>query len=240
MEIVYFSNTNMRGYEAGKVELKKRQRRLEALVGPGTEIRIVDNPEGPLSLESAKDEIQALPGTARNLMEAQSRGIAAGILGCAVDPGIHSLRELVTFPLVGPGRASVHTAALLGNRFSIFTPLESTIAPTRKMVEDTGLLPHLGSIRPIDIPVLEIRTQPEKTLRKLVELGRHMMLEDEADTLILCCMSIAFQNVANELSRRLGVSVIDPVAVAVTLAESLARIGLSHSPRFYHRKTDSR
>jgi len=193
-----------------------------------------------LSLESAQDEIQALPGTARNLMEARSGSVDAGILGCAVDPGIHSLRELVTFPLVGPGHASVHMAALLGNRFSIFTPLASTIAPTRKMVEDTGLLSHLGSIRPIDIPVLEIRTAPEKTLHKLEVLGERMIAEDQADTLILCCMSMAFQGVAKGLSERLGVSVIDPVAVAVTLAESLARIGLSHSPRFYHRSSGSR
>ena len=97
----------------------------------------------------------------------------------------------------------------------------------------------LGSIRPIDIPVLEIRTQPEKTLREVETLGRRMIEEDEADSLILCCMSMAFLGAANELSQRLGVSVIDPVAVAVTLAESLARIGLSHSPRFYHRKAEA-
>jgi allantoin racemase len=160
MKIVYFANSNMRTNEPGCRELAKRQERLQQLVGPGVEITIVDNPEGPLSLESAQDEIRALPGTARTLVEARSRGISAGILGCAVDPGIHSLRELVTFPLVGPGHASIHMAAMLGNRFSIFTPLASTIAPTRKMVEDTGLLSHLASIRSIDIPVLEIRTQP--------------------------------------------------------------------------------
>jgi len=235
MKIIYFANSNMRSNEPGRREIVKREAKLRQLAGPGIDIHIVDNPAGPLSLESAKDEIQALPGTAKNLMEARSKGVDAGILGCAVDPGIHSLRELVTFPLVGPGHASVHMAALLGNRFSIFTPLESTIAPTRKLVEDTGLLSHLGSIRPIDIPVLEIRTEPGKTLQKVTALGERMILEDDADTLILCCMSMAFQGVATELSQRLGVSVIDPVAVAVTLAESLARIGLSHSPRLYHR-----
>lgn len=236
MRIVYFANSNLRGNEAGRKELIKREQRVKSLVGRDVEISIVDNPEGPLSLETAKDEIQALSGTAKNLLEAQSRGIDAGILGCAVDPGYHSLRELVTFPLVGPGHASIFTAAMLGNRFSIYTPLESTVAATRKLVEDTGLAVQLGSIRPIDIPVLEIRTKPDDTFAKLVSIGRQMIVEDNADTLILCCMSLAFQGVANKLSQRLGVSVIDPVSVSVTQAESLARIGLSHSPRFYHRK----
>lgn len=240
MKIVYFANSNMRGNEPGRRELKKREKRLGQLVGPDVEIGIVDNPEGPLSLETARDEIQALPGTARNLLEAQARGIDAGIIGCAADPGFHSLRELVTFPLVGPGHTSVFTAAMMGNRFSIFTPVASTVAPTRKLVEDTGLVGQLGSIRPIEVPVLEIRTNPEAVFEKLVSIGRKMIAEDDADTLILCCMSLAFQNLADPLSERLGVSVIDPVAVSVTWAESLARIGLSHSPRFYHRKPENR
>ena len=235
MKITYFSNTNLNGYEDGRNERKKREARLRDLVSPGVEISIVDNPEGPLSLETAKDEIQALPGTAQNLLAAQEQGIDAGVIGCAVDPGYHTLRELVAFPLIGPGHTSIYTAAILGNRFSIYTPVESTIAPTQKLVEDTGLAGQLGSIRPINLKVLEIRAQPEKTLDKLVSIGERMIAEDNADALILCCMSIAFQNVANELSQRLGVSVIDPVSVSITLAESLARIGLTHSPRFYHR-----
>jgi len=235
MKIIYFSNTSLSGYEAGQKERKKREARLKELVSPDVEIAIVDNPDGPLSLETAKDEIQAMPGTAQNLLAAQEQGIDAGVMGCAVDPSYHAFRELVTFPLLGPGHTSIYSAATLGNRFSIFTPVASTIAPTQKLVEDTGLAARLGSIRPINLPVLEIRTQPEKTLDQMVSIGERMIEEDNADTLILCCMSMAFQNIAGELSRRLGVAVIDPLAVSVTLAESLVRIGLTHSPRFYHR-----
>jgi len=235
MKIVYFANSNMRGNEQGRKELKKREQVLQSLVSEGVEISIMDNPEGPLCIESAKDEIKALSGTAKNLLAAQAQGIDAGVLGCAGDPGFHSLRELVKFPLVGPGHTSVFMAAMLGNRFSIYTPLESTIALTRKLVEDTGLIGQVGSIRSIDMPVLGIRANPEATFQKLVALGQRMVAEDNADVLILCCMSIAFQGLAGKLSQRLCVSVVDPVAVSVTLAESLAQIGLTHSPRFYHR-----
>ena len=141
-----------------------------------------------------------------------------------------------SIPLVGPGHTSIHMAALMGNRFSIYTPLESTITPTLKLVEDTGLLCHLASVRPLNIPVLEIRTNPEGVFERLVSLGQRMMDEDGADCIIMGCMSIAFQGLAERLSQRLKVSIIDPVAVSVTLAESLARIRLSHSPQFYHRK----
>jgi len=236
MKIVYFANSNMRGNETGRKELRKREERLRSLVSPGVEIGLVDNPDGPLCIESARDEIQALPGVARNLSAAADQGVDAGVLGCAGDPGYHSLRELVTFPLVGAGHTAIHMAALMGDRFSIYTPLDSTIAPTRKLVEDTGLLLSLASIRPINIPVLEIRTHPQEVFETLVTQGRRMVEEDGADCLILGCMSIAFQGFAETLGRRLGVSIIDPVAVSVTLAESLARIRLSHSPRFYHRK----
>ena len=237
MKIIYFANSNLNGYEAGREERMKREKRLRELVGPDVDISIVDNPQGPLSLETAKDEIQALPGTAQNLISAQEAGVDAGVLGCAVDPGYHILRELVTFPLIGPGHTAIFTAAMLGNRFSIYTPLESTVASTRKLVEDTGLAAQLGSIRPVNLQVLEIRAHPEATMERLIDIGKRMIAEDNADTLIFGCMSMAFQNIAGELSRRLGVSVVDPVAVSVTLAESMARIGLSHSPRFYHRKS---
>lgn len=236
MKIIYFANSNMRTNEAGRLELKKREQRLSELVSEGVEIRIVDNPDGPLCIENARDEIQAIPGTAKNLIAAQTEGVDAGVLGCAGDPGFHSLRELVKFPLVGPGHTAIHMAGLMGHRFSIFTPVVSTIAPTRKLVQDTGLSQQLASIRPLNIPVLEIRTQRQATFEKLVSLGKRMVEEDEADTLILCCMSIAFQSLAADLASELGVSVIDPVAVSVTLAESLARINLTHSPYFYHRE----
>ena len=185
MKIVYFANSNMQGTEAGRKELRKREEKLRNLVSPGVEIALVDNPDGPPCIESAQDEIQALPGVARNLTAAAGQGVDAGVLGCAADPGYHSLRELVTFPLVGAGHAAIHMATLMGNRFSIYTPLDSTIAPTRKLVEDTGLLLHLASIRPINIPVLEIRTHPEEVFEILVAHGRRMVEEDGADCLIL-------------------------------------------------------
>lgn len=84
-------------------------------------------------------------------------------------------------------------------------------------------------MRAIEIPVLALAEDREATVEKMVEEGRRAVEEDRADTLVLGCMSMGFLGVAEEMSERLGVPVVNPVRTSLKTAEALVGAGLRHS-----------
>ena len=59
------------------------------------------------------------------------------------------------------------------------------------------------------------------------------MSEDRADTLIVGCMSMGFLGIAEAVSEKLGVPVLNPGKVALKYAEAMVGAGLSHSRKAY-------
>ena len=56
------------------------------------------------------------------------------------------------------------------------------------------------------------------------------MEQDGADVLVLGCMSMAFlPGICEDLGRRVGVPVVNPVIAALKTAEALVAMKLSHS-----------
>jgi allantoin racemase len=233
VRLIYFSSTNMNGSEAGRRELEKRRNVLAGLASSGTTIEIVDNPGGPPSIQTLQDEFQAVPGTLANAARAEEEGFDGAIIGCFGDPGLHAVRERVRMPIVGSCQPAVHLAAQLGERFSVLSPVPSTVPFTRKLVEEYGLAHRLASVRPVGIPVLQIRQDRAGALERLIEVATRVLAEDEADTLVLGCMSMAYQGFAKDLSERLGVPVVNPLVAAVRTLEILVSAGLTQSPRIY-------
>lgn len=223
----------MSGSEAGRRELEKRKAVLASLASPGTTIDIVDNPEGPPSIQTLQDEFRAVPGTLRNAAKAEADGYDGGIIGCFGDPGLHAVRELVKIPIVGSCQPAVHLAAQLGERFSVLSPVPSTVPFTTKLVEEYGLAHKLASVRSVDIPVLQIRQDREGALNRLTEVAQRILAQDAADTLVLGCMSMAYQGLAADLTDRLGVPVVNPIYVAIRTLETLVSARLTQSPRVY-------
>lgn len=233
MRLIYFSSTNMQGTEAGRRELAKRRRVLASFASAGTTIDIVDNPEGPPSIQTLRDEFQAVPGTLKNAAKAEADGYDGGIIGCFGDPGLHAVRELVNMPIVGSCQPAVHLAAQLGERFAVLSPVPSTVPFTRKLVEEYGLAHKLASVRSVDIPVLQIRQDRAGALERLTEVAKRVVAEDGADTLVLGCMSMAYQGLSTDLTERLGIPVVNPVFAAIRTLELLVAGRLTQSPRMY-------
>ena len=71
----------------------------------------------------------------------------------------------------------------------------------------------------------------ERAIDLLAEAGARLMEKSGVQVLILGCLS--FLGLAEPISRRLGVPVIDAAVAAVSLAESLVRQGLTTSRRAY-------
>jgi len=179
------------------------------------------------------EEYLSIPATIERVVELEDEGYDAAILGCFGDPGLDGMREMVTMPVVGPGEGSFLTAAMLSHRFSIFTVMESGVAPTRWQVRKAGVGEKLASVRPITIPVLSLAEDRQATLELLAREGRAAVEEDGAEALVLGCMTMGFLMVAEELGATLGIPVVNPARTGLRLAEMLVGAGLSHSKRAY-------
>ena len=209
-------------------EVARRGAILQGWAAPDVDVDIRRVEEGPASIESMYEEYLSIPAAAEAVFQLEQEGYDAAILGCAGDPGLDAMREITGKMLVvGPGQTSYQAAAMLCHRFSVLTIAESMIDTS----VDLGykVLAKLASVRSVEVPVLELATDRAATMKRIIAEGQAAMREDRAQALVLGCMSMGFLQVAEEVQEALGIPVINPSRVALAMAESLVRSGLSHS-----------
>ena len=220
----------------GPDEVARRRAVLQELAGPGTRVDLVEAAEGPASIESALEEYLSVPGAAREVERLEAAGYDGVLLGCAGDPGLDALREVATrLVIVGPGEASFHMAATLGRRFAVLTPSAGTIGPTYDQVGRAGLRERLAGVRAVELPVLAMREDRDRTVAVVSQAARLALDQDGADVLVLGCMSLAFLRVDRELAEAMGVPVVNPLLAGLKFLEALVGAGLHHSKRAFPR-----
>jgi allantoin racemase len=204
---------------------------------PGCEVDVVFLDRGPASIESEYEEALAIPDTVAKAVAAEGDGADAVIIDCMLDPGLAAVREKVSIPVVGPAQTAMHLAALLGDRFSIVTVVESLVVPFRKRARLYGMVDRLVSVRAIGVPVLNLEHDRAATIPPLIGQAVAAVEDDGADVIIFGCtgMSGLAAAVQEGLQARghNDVSVIDPGIAALKLAEMLADLHLAHSKRAY-------
>src|SRR5580658_2589972 len=132
-------------------------------------------------------------------------------------------------PVVGIGEAAFHMASLIADKFSVVTTLSRSIAPIERNLAKYGLEARCARVRAADAPVLALE-DPNSGARRLIEKEIERALdEDGAEAIVLGCAGMT--DLARDLERQAGVPVLDGVACAVSLAESLVRLGLRTSKR---------
>src|SRR5881296_967466 len=141
--------------------------------------------------------------------------------------GIDALKEALTIPVVSIAESSMAMACLLGHRFTTLTMLQQFIPYQQDLVRYYGFEAKCASVRAININVEECVTDREKTLTQLSAEIRKIVAEDRSEVVILACAGLCGYD--TELSRLAGVPVLDPVAVAVKVAEGFVGLGLAQS-----------
>jgi allantoin racemase len=217
----------------GAAEVERRQSIMAGWAAPGTTVEVRAVESGPASIESMYEEYLSIPSTAALLRQVEEQGFDAAILGCFGDPGLDGLREISDMLVVGPAGASIGIATTLGHRFSIVTVTASIVPALRRLAWEAGALEALASIRYIETSVLAVNQEPGAALERMLEQGRAAIEIDGADTLVLGCMSMGFLDVAEEMTRALGVPVINPSKASLKIAEATTALGLTHSRRAY-------
>jgi len=150
---------------------------FRALEGPELTISHSEIDIGPASIESEYDEAMAQPGTIAKIIEAERDGADAVVIDCMGDPGLKAGRECVSIPVVGPAETAMHVAAMLGHTFSVVTVLKRLRAQQEDLSKVYGINSKFASLRAVDIPVLELevdldRTKAELTLEAIKKIGR--------------------------------------------------------------------
>ena len=200
MRIVYFLPGPMSRGPLGPEELVRRQAFLNEHAFHGTEAVVRETENGPASVESSAEEYLSVPGILEAAPRLEAEGFDAMIIGCFGDPGLAPARELVDFPVIGPGQAGALAAAQMGQRFAIITVVDEVVPAIRRQMRGYGLEGLVADIRAVDVPVLELRQRADQVLETL-ELEAHAALRAGADTLVLGCMTMGFPRRGAEARR---------------------------------------
>jgi allantoin racemase len=199
----------------------------KAVASHGVEVRAVNPDFGPPSIEGYFDEAFSVPGLLAEIAKAPDAD--AFVIACFDDTGIEAARCATGAPVVGIGEAAFHMASLIAEKFNVVTTLARSIAPLERNLVKYGLSVRCARIRASNVPVLALE-EPGSDARRTIEAEiASALAEDGAEAIVLGCAGMT--DLARDLERKAGVPVLDGVACAVSLAESLVRVGLKTSKR---------
>ncbi len=182
---------------------------------------------GPVTIESSYDEAYAIAPTIDLVKQANDEDYDAIIVACFCDVGVEAAKEISSIPVLGLEETTLSVALLLGAKFGIMTERHQRVAMKELHVRRHGLLERMASIRPLELSVAEMESNPQRTKAAGIELARRMVEEDGAEVIVMGCAAMA--GYSDELERQLQVPVLDPLTVTLKVAEALIDMGLSHS-----------
>jgi allantoin racemase len=217
-----------------QAEHARRRGILQAAASPGTTVDLRELDGCPPAIESIRDGYAVAMSVIRMAEEVEDQ-YDAMIVGCFGDPAVDGAIEGTTrIPIVGTALPSMAAALMLGDRFGILSPSENSAVHNRRAVMEHGLLDRYAGAVGLGIGVREFQIDPERTLRVAEDAGRTLIAMG-AEVILLGCLSLAFTGVDEDLQRRLGIPVVNPLRVAVRTCEMLVGSGLSPSRRYASR-----
>lgn len=212
--------------------MNDREEMLSAALSSDTLISVDCIKKGPDELDCNTDEAFAAAEMVKEGIKAEKEGFDAIVIYCFSDVGIDAIRENVRIPVIGPGETSLAAASMICNRFTVLTSESINVPRTYRRLMKNGIAREkMASVRALDIPIGELRSNPKATEEHIKEVCRKAVEDDRSDGIILGCLSMA--GYGKQLESELPVKVIDPAFVAVAYAELCVRINLVHTKASY-------
>jgi len=203
-------------------------------LGPDIEFVFESTRAAPRNYVSQADLVLAVVGILEAGLSAQARGFDAVCIDTMSDSGVAALRSALDIPVIGPGRASMLMAMMLGNRFSVVTMWQHWVHLYTKTINDLGIQDHCASIRHIDVAPDNqgLMAGKEAELFPLLEATARVCIESDGAEVILLG-STTMHQAHGYLQERLPVPVINPGPLTYKLAETVLGLGLCHSRAAY-------
>lgn len=199
------------------------------VAGATTEVVAVSPSMGPVSIESHYDEAMCVPGLLDEIREGEASGFDGYVIACFGDPGLYAAREIARGPVIGIAEAAMHAASFVGASFSVVTTLSRTCGMAWHLAERYGMQRFCRNVRACDLNVLDLERTDSDSFRVITEECRRALTQDKADCIVLGCAGMT--NLCQQISREIDAPVIDGVSVAVSMVESVVRLGLRTSKR---------
>jgi len=196
------------------------------VAAPGTEIIELTPRFGAESCEGNFDSYLAAIGVMDRVLSYPDPFDAVIQAGYG-EHGREGLQELLDEPVVDITEAAASTAMFLGHKYSVITTLDRTVPLIEDRLKLAGLDARCASVRASGLGVLELEEDPARAVATIVEQAARAVAEEKAEVIVLGCGGMA--GLDEQIRKRTGVPVVDGVAAAVTIAESLVRLGLSTS-----------
>jgi allantoin racemase len=193
----------------------------ERSAAPGTTVEVLTAAFGVAYIETRFEAMVGAYAAAQLAGDHLGRYDAL-IVAAFGDPGLQALREVLPCPVTGLTEASLASACLLGNRFSIVAISQRIRAWYRETVHAYGLDGRLASIRALDEPLADIGNVQGNQGERLLRLASHCVEHDGADVIVLAGAPLA--GLARTLAGRLPVPAVDGVSSAVRHAESMVAL----------------
>ncbi len=199
-------------------------RGLDATLAPlrfegGPEIVCSTLVEGPYGIESQAD-VESVVMPLRRLVEADNSSDAF-VIACYSDPGLDVCREGTARPVFGIAECGVLTALARAGRFGVIATSQRSIARHMRYLLQMGLVDRLAGERSLEMSVAETASG-ERTLDRMVEIGRQLQEQDGAEAVVMGCAGMARHR--RPLEEALGIPVIDPTQAAVTMALGVVQL----------------
>lgn len=188
------------------------------------EIKVVEAPYGPQTIETMYDEVLSTTPTLELLLS--ERGKYDGVVvACFSDhPAVHCGREILDVPVVGLLDSAVAASCLVADEFSIVTTSDSWIPLLKHGVRRLGFRDRCASIRSIDRRVSDALHSEDA----VVDLSKSANAKDGADAIILGCAG--FTGIHSRLQKALPqCTIVDPVSAAIHQCSSLLSMNITTS-----------
>jgi allantoin racemase len=214
---------------------RAREAQLGAVqLGPGIEFHFRPVRAAPANYTSEHDSVLADVSILDACKRAQDEGYDAVCIDTMSDSGLAAARSVLDIPVIGPGRASMLAALMLGERFSILIMWERWRHLYRKTLAELDLGRRCASIRSIGVQPDNqslLAGKEEEVFPRLLDAARTCIERDGAEVILLG--STTMHQAHGYLAARLPVPVINPGPLTYKLAEAALALGLKHSRKAF-------
>lgn len=216
-------------------ELRLREEAMLAAAPPGVELGFgyIEHSVFKKGLTHLHRAMTA-PAVARVARDAEREGYQGVVPYGTLDLGVEESRHVVDIPVVGPGRTAAVVASSLAERFVVIVYDKPHVIMQTSLLRFWGVSDRVTSIRAVDLLVTNMAANPERLRERFVEQAQAAIRDEGAQLVVpmgLTMVPVLMSPAA--LAADIGVPVVDPMALSLQLAASLARAGTTNSRAAY-------
>ena len=194
------------------------------------EVLTVPTPGAPEYIDYYSDQMLAAPEMVKIVKKYEDE-YDAFIDACHCDPNLDLLKQVTTKPVIGIGEASMKLASMLGHSFSVVSAGNHSIPNKKALIHNYGLESSCASVRGPGGDFDDTSVEGP-----YLDAAKIAIEEDLAEVIVLGCAG--FAGMAESMTKKLGVPVLDGIVCALIVAQGVVKAGYTTSKIRRYKDTD--